>query len=416
MADKMDCIWGPTLTGIGDAIRAKTGTSDKIDPNDMPAAIESIEGSGGAEGCATVTFMDGDAVLLSRPVYIGDDCPDPVAQGRIDAPTKDSTIDTVYTFNGWSGSLEGITEDTTVEAVYEESVREYTVRFYDGETLLHTEQVPYGGSSEYEYQKAELMFSGWSPAPTNITGDMDCYGEWIDKPNFATSSWETIAQISESGQAADVFNVGDERDIIASYADGTSETITLQIAGFNEVPGDCDGVSTVKTWLGMVLVPKHVLGVQRKMCASSSTAGGGFVAGTESGKCDLYNWLQDEFYNALPDDFSAVLKQQAVGAGLDKSTFTPYPVYALIAIPSAIQTHGQEYESTNFGVQKHLTLFQDESNRRKTKSDGTSVGFWLTNTSQSGSVYQSGYVAASGGLGKLNNNSPAAYVLPMFCI
>ena len=214
MADKMYCIWGSTLTGIGDAIRAKTGTSDKIDPNDMPAAIESIEGSGGAEGCATVTFMDGDAVLLSRPVYIGDDCPDPVAQGRIDAPTKDSTIDTVYTFNGWSGSLEGITEDTTVEAVYKESVREYTVRFYDGETLLHTEQVPYGvvpnpDAPVHPTDPDHNVFDSWVPSLVAVTGDADYTVVWREKLALRDYTWADLDAMPIEEMRSN-FSVGDE--------------------------------------------------------------------------------------------------------------------------------------------------------------------------------------------------------------
>lgn len=89
-------------------------------------------GGGTAEGCVTVTFMNGAEVLFTRPVYIGDDCPDPVTQGRIDTPAKESTAQYEYTFNGWtatdggvadSTALKNITADKTLYAAYSSAVR-----------------------------------------------------------------------------------------------------------------------------------------------------------------------------------------------------------------------------------------------------------------------------------------------------
>lgn len=60
---------------------------------------------------------------------------------------------------------------------------------------------------------------------------------WIDldwfatetKPSFANNTWAQIAAFAESGKAADVYKVGDEKQIELS----TGETITLVILGFN---------------------------------------------------------------------------------------------------------------------------------------------------------------------------------------
>ena len=93
------------LSAIADAIRAKTGKTDGLTLEQMPAEIASIEtGGGSAEGCVTATFMNGDTELFSRPVYIGDDCPNPVDQNRIDTPTKESTAQYNYVFYGWGAS------------------------------------------------------------------------------------------------------------------------------------------------------------------------------------------------------------------------------------------------------------------------------------------------------------------------
>ena len=61
----------------------------------------------------------------------------------------------------------------------------YTVRFYNGSTLLQTaENAMYGTSVEYtgdtpirdgETDDSRWRFTGWNPDPSFVTGDMDCY-------------------------------------------------------------------------------------------------------------------------------------------------------------------------------------------------------------------------------------------------
>jgi hypothetical protein len=178
-----------TLRAIADSIRAKTGSADPIAVADMATQIEGITGGGGGsvEGYATVTFMNGGEVLFSRMVLKGDDCPDPWVQKRIDKPEKESTVDKVYTFNGWAtayggsanaNALKGITEDKTLYAAFAESVRMYTVNFYDGDTLLNTEQVAYGSMPSYAPTKEGASFGGWTPN-TPVTGDTSYTAVWL---------------------------------------------------------------------------------------------------------------------------------------------------------------------------------------------------------------------------------------------
>lgn len=134
-----------------------------------------------------VTFIYGDAEHIRYPVIVGDTVKDPVALGLMEAPTKEPTESTVYTF-GWSltddgtadiNALKNVTEDRTVYGAFSESARKYNVNFYDGETLVRTEKVAYGRSSTYTYSKQDYIFMGWSPEPTNITGDLDCYAQLV---------------------------------------------------------------------------------------------------------------------------------------------------------------------------------------------------------------------------------------------
>ena len=219
--------------------------------------------SGSADGCVTVTFMNGDSVYFSRPVYIGDDCPDPLTQGHIETPTKESTAQYYYTYSGWTSTnggtadsdvLKNITEDKVIYSAYTESVRKYTVNFYDGDTLVNTEQVAYGSSSTYEYKKGNYLFMGWTPEPTNITGDLDCYGTWEESYSFADASWEYIAQMSESGMASKTFALGDTKMIQMTAVDGTTIETPVQIVGFNH-----DDLADGTGKAGISIVSVHAL-------------------------------------------------------------------------------------------------------------------------------------------------------------
>lgn len=183
-----------SLVAIGDAIRAKTGTSDPISfPNGMVEAISGIT-TGGVElpeDVHQVTFMDGDEVLYVRSVADGDNCADPVQRDLIDAPTKASTAQYEYTYSGWSltsggsassAALTAVTEDRTVYAAYTSAVRYYTITYYDadGETVLKTEQLVYGAMPSYTPEKDNAIFEGWTEPLATVTGDASYIAQWLE--------------------------------------------------------------------------------------------------------------------------------------------------------------------------------------------------------------------------------------------
>lgn len=147
-------------------------------------------GGGSVEGTATVAFCNYDGTeLFSRLVFVGDNCPDPIAQGKINEPTRESTEQyTYYAYEGWSltaggtasaSALNVVMEDRTVYAAFVANVRYYTVRFYDGTTLMKEEQVAYGSkATEPETSKDGYDFIGWTPSDLTIYVDTDFYGTW----------------------------------------------------------------------------------------------------------------------------------------------------------------------------------------------------------------------------------------------
>lgn len=129
-----------------DAVREKTETTGKIVSGELGAAIRSIETGGDfsevdflldeingevvGETPYTVTFIGVNSTELGAvSVFEGYDCPDPVATGVFETPTKESTRYINYTFSGWALTeggaadpdvLKAIETDTTVYAVFAE--------------------------------------------------------------------------------------------------------------------------------------------------------------------------------------------------------------------------------------------------------------------------------------------------------
>ena len=237
------------LQGWADTIREKTGTTDTMLPSTMLTKTQEEwgTGSGDSDLVKYVTFMsfDGATEYFKMPVLSGDDCKDPVSHGDIDKPTKESTNTINYTHNGWSlvsgGSadstaLKNVTEDRVVYASFAESVRYYTVNFYTEVGVLYeTVQVTYGGTAEPSVapSKSGYGFDGWSPSNENITADTDCFAIWTETITFANASWSDIARISESGKAPSTFSLGDTKSFEMTIADGTIQTVTFMIVGFN---------------------------------------------------------------------------------------------------------------------------------------------------------------------------------------
>ena len=398
-------VLGKLFNDIANSIRNKTGNTETIKPIDFPAQIDSIMG-GGAEGCVIVTFMNGDEVLLTRPVYIGDDCPNPLTQGRIDTPTKESTVDTVYTYSGWSltdggsadtNSFSNVTEDRTVYAAYTESVRYYTVNFYDGETLLKTEQVAYGGSSSYTYRKDNHVFNGWNPEPTNITGDLDCYGAWEESYSFADASWEYIAQVSESGKASEVFSIGDTRTATVN-----NQTVTIEIIAFDtDVKADGSGKAGITMW---------IRDTKKILSASRYKSGNGINYTTQS----FYTAIED-LINTFEDGLKAVIKDATKYIAIN-TYYGPMSITLKAWMLSAVEA-GVSYSAPQSIINDNI--YQKFSNTSKkvfgTKYSELKLGYdyWLR--SNPGANFA--YVDAYGTLGVDTSGGGASrYPSVCFCI
>lgn len=140
----------------------------------------------------TVTWMNGDDVLeVDENVDYG---AMPVYNGTL--PTKAATAEYVYTFSGWSPSVDTITGDVTYAAQFSVGDNLYTVTFYDddGTTVLGVAAVKYNTAATYPNATPlkestvalKFTFDKWVTAVngdaeadlTSITSNIDVYANY----------------------------------------------------------------------------------------------------------------------------------------------------------------------------------------------------------------------------------------------
>ena len=129
--------------------------------------------------------MNKDGTVLDiQYVDKGERAVDPVTRldNPIPTPTFPSTISTVFTFSGWDTEFIPVFGNQTVTAVYNESVREYTVRYMNRGAIVQQSTAPYGSMVLYDgeiptYTTEEsaykyYLFSGWDKGGY-VNGDKD---------------------------------------------------------------------------------------------------------------------------------------------------------------------------------------------------------------------------------------------------
>jgi len=93
-------------------------------------------------------------------------------------------------FTAWTPAPGPITGDTNYIAAY---TPVYNVYFYNGSTLLDTVQVLQGGTAVYTGATptdGDKIFTGWSPQPTNVQGNLSVYAQFranVEAPTATTA-------------------------------------------------------------------------------------------------------------------------------------------------------------------------------------------------------------------------------------
>ena len=392
------------------------GNDDDIEA--IEDALDAINGEVIGETLYTVTFIGVNGETLCKvPVYEEDNCDDPVSNGTIPKPTKESTATQVFTYSGWSltagGSadktaLSNVMGDRTVYAAFTESVRTYTVRFYNDGTLLTTKQVEYGAAASYtgKVSKENYLFTGWNPDPSNVTEDMDCYAVWVESQEFSVASWDFVTMAVNAGEAKNLWSVGDEKDITLTWDDGTSESCTLQIASFDESGATKNGKPFI-TLISKGLLSKPSYG---PVNSGSNTSAYWWEDYPQNNYSRLASFLYNTVVPALPTQLRSAMKSVQI---LDYTASNAF--YNLIGIPNDIHTGltvSSATEAEPFVNDKtYLPLFDTNNSKRiKCTPDGTAQEWWLNvNTTLTSSTNY--FVSTDGsGVGENADNYNKKYV------
>lgn len=322
LPDRLPCTFlsaiarccGSGSSGGGDASGSGSGSgSGNIIQNvvwsDSTSTSDQASGSLVGNGIIRyVTFMnhDGTVEYGRKSVIAGEGCVDPVDSKLMDTPTRESTAQYNYTFSGgWAtvpnggkdaNALKVVTEDRTVYANFIASVRYYTITFYDsdGTTVLTTKSVAYGSTPSYKPEKEGYNFVGWEPEVSAVTGDSSYIASWTNAITFANASWAKISEISQAGEAAKYFSIGDERVERINYTD-----VTLVIVGFNADYIKDSGVG------GITIVCKNSYTTTKNAFGAARTNANGAYDYHNTDTATTVNALLSKF----PSDLQAVVKE-----------------------------------------------------------------------------------------------------------
>lgn len=316
-----------------------------------------------------VTFRNGTRQLYVKPVATGDDCVDVKAKGFITTPTKASTVDKVFTYSGWAatdggvadeGVLKAVTEDKTVYAAYTESVRYYTITYYDsdGTTVLKTESLAYGATPVFAPEKDGFGFEGWSPEPTTVTENASYVAQWSELLTFANASWSQINEIAEAGETEKYFKIGDKKTLLFTY-DGTTLNIPVVLAGIQHDDLASGGKANLSIVCDQAIVTIEPV-------ATRPTT-------------NEYRWTGSylreravSFRGALPNDLKSIIKPVSKISKNGKSVLGQWQSGALVTTTDSIWYLSNT--EVGFGGEEgtQYPIFTDDSSRKRRSVGDTS--------------------------------------------
>lgn len=185
---------------------------------------------------------------------------------------------------------------------------------------------------------------------------------------LADDSWETISEISKSGNPEMYYNIGDTKDVTLT----TGEVITLQIIGFNH-----DVLSDGSGYAGITFQMKNLLATTYKINNSNTNVGG-----WESSVVRTRLQTDGDIYKTIPDDIKAVIRpvDKITSVGNKSTNLKVSSDYAFLL--SEIEIFGTaSYSVAGEGKRYDYYASYANANARRIKylSNGSgSASYWWT--------------------------------------
>lgn len=279
-------------------------------------------------------------------------------------PTHDGA-----TSAGWTPSVAPVTGDATYTATYPT----WTVRFYNGSTLLDTVGVKNGKTAVYTGSTPQhptdptgYEFSGWSPSNANVTADTDCYAQF---EAVVTNAWDEIIAAVEDGTASTKYSVGDEFPLDL----GTEGTVNMVLVAKGADPLASGGGNAALTF-----VSKELLNTSHNMNASSTTSGGWTASGMRS-------YLTGTIAPLIPSNLMSAIKEVTKYSGHyeNGAISKDHSSTDKLWIPSHREVFGESTYETQGPV--YTSVFDSAASRVKHKANAASgSGWWLRSANGGG--------------------------------
>ena len=356
-----------------------------------------------------VRFYNGYMLEDTQWIPTGSSAVDPVAAGRIIAPTRASTAQHDYTFFGWEGDYTNVTEARKIMAIYTATIRKYNVYFYNGDELLQTvENVPYGSSTAYTgstpvktgvHNPEEYVFKGWIPAPEKITGETECYALFkftgylfgklsddseygtVDNPNWdkINSYWGTIGSDVESyknGLMSEEdfdakYQIGGRMIIPIELSDGVSTVADIEIISRNH-----DDLADGSGKAALTFFCKDLPNLLKAMNESSSDKSGWETSA-------MRNFVNGELLAASPDHLKAIVKPvlKISDGGADNKTLVTTTDSYWLASYDEVGFNTNNYNLFGQGELYSSVFSTNKETRKKYIVDNTETGGWWLRSS-----------------------------------
>ena len=389
----------PVVTGKA---HVQALTQEELDT--IRAAFPELEVTHGAiVPSYTVQFLVDGVVVNTQRVAQGGTVKNPVTYGMIATPTRQSSVEYAYSFTGWDASLQNITADTQIHAVFSAQDRYYTVRFWYDDMELELAQewwVIAHGSCTFtnpEPDREGMVWMGWDAHAGDVVSDMNIHAVYIvpklpesvpktfdflysDDP--ADDSAFTLAEfmgILEAGVGKTYFQVGDRIKMVIPRNDVfTDSDIVLQVEGFNHF---ClaEGAGFAGVVFGMtgVMNAGHMMNINEDHKGSNEGGWPGTV---------MREFLNNTVLPQLPHHWRRLMKRVQVrssAGGTRTNIVTSGDILFLPAVAevyadyAGVTPYNGEVDSAAEGTV--FAGYTDHTSRKKYLSNGTGIvsNWWL---------------------------------------
>ena len=290
----------------------------------------------------SVTFQNWDGSSLKRidgtdavfRVAEGGYVLDPVSTGLMVTPTRESDAEYHYTYAGWDTSLQNVTEDRIIRAVYTPSDRYYRVTWWAdaAETKVNQEeQIIAHGASVYlgpDPVEDGKVWIGWDKTADDVVCDLDIHPVLLtpvlptvvpeefdylysdDPDDISAYTLAEFVGILESGRAKTYFQLGDRIKMVIPKNDAIADgVIVLRAVDYNHFRL-ADGSGDLA---GVVFDMVGVMNQMSRMNPQHTTTGG--WAATE-----LRAKLNEQYFPVLPLHWQRLIRPVTVWSTVGDSS------------------------------------------------------------------------------------------------